>query len=269
MGMTRRLRKITAVCALAWLGLATAQAEESDADRAARWKQLQQAIFGSREVQDGSGLLRIEAPLRALDAAIVPVGLVMTSNQPIKGVYLVIDDNPAPLAGHFVFGPKADPRSIKVRVRVEQYTSLHAIAETPDGKLYAVAKFLKAAGGCSAPAGDDDTQALQDLGRMKLRVLGAASPGEPALAQLMIRHPNFNGMQMNQVTRFYTPARFIKTIDVTFQDGEVLHVDADISLSTDPVITFGLMPHKKGQLKVVARDTAGATFDQSFDVPGS
>lgn len=269
MGMTRQILRITVLCCLAWVGLSTAHAEETDADRATRWKELQQGIFGSREVHDGSGMLRIEAPVRALDAALVPVGIVMTGDQAIKSVYLVIDDNPSPLAGHFIFGPKADPRSIKVRVRVEQYTNLHAIAETADGKLYAVEKFLKAAGGCSAPAGADDTEALQGIGQMKLRVLGTPAPGEPALAQLMIRHPNFNGMQMNQATRFYTPARFIKTIDVTFHDGVVLHVDADISLSTDPVITFGFMPHQKGQLKVVARDTAGATFDQSFDVPGS
>jgi len=50
--------------------------------------------------------------------------------------------------------------------------------------------------------------------------------------------------------------------------GQVFHLDADISLSTDPVITFGFVPHSKGQMKVVARDSSNATFDHSFDVPG-
>ena len=31
----------------------------------------------------------------------------------------------------------------------------------------------------------------------------------------MIRHPNFSGMQMNQVTRDYTPARYINKVAVT------------------------------------------------------
>ena len=37
-------------------------------------------------------------------------------------------------------------------VKVESYTNVHAVAELDDGKLYAVKTFVKASGGCSAPA---------------------------------------------------------------------------------------------------------------------
>jgi sulfur-oxidizing protein SoxY len=244
--------------------------EEDDQDRAARWKQLQESIFPHRQVLDDSGgIITVDAPPRALDAALVPVELHMTGNKPLKGVYLIIDDNPAPMAAHFVFGPKADPRDLKLRVRVNAYTNIHAIAETQDGQLHAATKFVKAAGGCSAPAGPDDNAALADIGRMKLRLMGDFNAGKPMQAQLMIRHPNFNGMQMNQITRYLTPARFIRTIDATYDGGQVFHLDADISLSTDPVITFGFVPHGKGQMKVVAHDSNNATFDHSFDVPAT
>jgi sulfur-oxidizing protein SoxY len=243
--------------------------DQDDQDRAARWKQLQESIFPHRQVLDSGGIITIDAPPRALDAALVPVELHITSSKPVKGVYLVIDDNPAPMAAHFVFGPKADPRDLKLRVRVNAYTNMHAIAETQDGQLHAATKFVKAAGGCSAPAGGDDVAALADLGRMKLRLLGDFNAGKPMQAQLMIRHPNFNGMQMNQITRYFTPARFIRTIDATYDGGQVFHLDADISLSTDPVITFGFVPHEKGQMKVVAQDSSNTTFDHSFDVPGT
>jgi sulfur-oxidizing protein SoxY len=218
---------------------------------------------------DSGGIITVDAPPRALDAALVPIELRISSTKPVKGVYLVIDDNPAPMAAHFVFGPKADPRDLKLRVRVNAYTNIHAVAETQDGQLHAATKFVKAAGGCSAPAGPDDTAALADLGRMKLRLFGDFNAGKPMQAQLMIRHPNFNGMQMNQLTRYFTPARFIRTIDATYDGGQVFHLDADISLSTDPVITFGFVPHEKGQMKVVAQDSSNATFDHSFDVPGT
>jgi sulfur-oxidizing protein SoxY len=243
--------------------------DEDDADRAARWKQLQESIFPHRAVLDSGGIISVEAPPRALDAALVPIELRMTGGKPVKGVYLIIDDNPAPLAAHFVFGPKADPRSLKLRVRVNAYTNIHAIAETQDGQLHVATKFVKAAGGCSAPAGGDDSAALADIGRMKLRLIGDFNAGKPMQAQLMIRHPNFNGMQMNQITRYFTPARFIRTIDATYDGGEVFHLDADISLSTDPVITFGFVPHEKGKMTVVARDSSNVTFDHSFDVPGA
>jgi len=260
---------LAAICALgSFAEMSPARAADDDAAaRAERWKALQTAILGDRKVHDGSGVIELDAPPRALDAALVPIGLQLTGNEPIKAVYLVIDNNPSPLAAHITFGPKADPRSIKLRVRVNEYTFVHAIAETQDGKLYATQKFVKAAGGCSAPAGSDDQQALQDIGRMKLRLLGDIAAGKPIQAQLMIRHPNFNGMQMNQITRYYTPARFIKSVEVTYEGGEVFHLESDISLSTDPVIIFGFVPQAKGKLKVAVRDSEDATFDHSFDVP--
>lgn len=241
--------------------------DEDTQERAARWKQLQESIFPKREVLDSGGIITVDAPPRALDAALVPVELHMSS--PVKSVYLIIDDNPAPMAAHIVFGPKADPSDLKLRVRVNAYTNIHAIAETPDGKLHAATKFVKAAGGCSAPAGSDEAAAMADMGRMKLRLLGDFNAGKPMQAQLMIRHPNFNGMQMNQITRMYTPARFIRTIDATYDGAQVFHMDADISLATDPVITFGFVPHEKGQMTVVAQDSSETKFDHSFDVPGA
>jgi len=249
--------------------IAGAHAQDGDeASRAARWKQLQAAIFPHRQVLEAGGVVQLEAPPRALDAALVPLELRMAGSR-VKGVYLIIDENPAPLAAHFVFGPRADARSLKLRVRVDQYTNIHAIAETEDGQLHAATRYVKAAGGCSAPAGADDAEALKDVGRMKLRLLGPLELGKPMQAQLMIRHPNFNGMQMNQITRFVTPARFIRTIDASYDGGRIFHLDSDISLSTDPVITFGFVPHEKGQMKVAVRDSSDATFDHSFDVPES
>ncbi len=246
---------------------AAASTDAEEAERTARWKDLQHAIFGERPIQDGGGWIAINAPARALDAALVPVALAVTGDKPVKSIYLIIDNNPGPLAGHFIFGPQGDPHSLKLRVRVNAYTYIHAVAETRDNQLYSVARFVKAAGGCSAPAGGDDAQAVQDIGHIKLRLTEPFAPGKPMQAQLMIRHPNFNGMQMDQITRMYTPAMFIRTIDVSYDGAQVMHMDSDISLSSDPVISFGFIPPQKGQLKILVRDTKDATFGQSFDVP--
>ena len=243
--------------------------DSDEAERATRWQALQQALFPGRSMKDGAGIVMLAAPPRALDAALVPISIDLSSVKPIKSVYLVIDGNPSPLAGHFTFGPKADPHSLKLRVRVDQYTYMHAIAESQDGQLFVATKFVKASGGCSAPAGGDDAAALQDIGQMKLRLVGNFVPDKPDQAVLMVRHPNFNGMQMNQITRYYTPPRFIRTIDATYEGSSIFHLDSDISMSTDPVITFGFVPQAKGEMKIVVRDSKDATFDHSFAVPGS
>jgi sulfur-oxidizing protein SoxY len=242
-------------------------APADDPSRIERWNALKEAIFGKRQVMDGTAVIQLDAPVRALDAALVPLTLTLVGGSQVKGVYLVIDNNPSPLAGHIVFGPKADNSTLKLRVRVNEYTLIHAIAEGQDGALYGVAKFVKAAGGCSAPAGTDESEAMRDLGRMKVRLLTPFNAGKPLQAQLMVRHPNFNGMQMNQITRMYTAARFIKTTEVTYEGANVFRLDSDISMSTDPVVTFSFVPRSKGQLKVRVVDSEDKSFEGSFDVP--
>ena len=242
-------------------------APADDPSRITRWNALREAVFGKRSVAEGTAVIQMEVPTRALDAALMPLSLTLNGGSSIKGVYLFIDNNPSPLAGHFVFGPAADPSSLKMRVRINEYTLIHAVAETRDGKLFGTQKFVKAAGGCSAPAGTDEADALEEMGRMKLRLLGEFAPGKPMQAQLQIRHPNFNGMQMNQVTRMYTPARFIRTLDVSFGGAQVLHAESDISMSSDPALTFGFVPRSQGTLEVKAVDSSDAHFSQSFEVP--
>lgn len=252
---------LSAVAAPAW-------ADNEQAGTEARWNDLRQAIFSDRAVEDGRGKIQLSAPARALDASLVPVTMALAGGQPVKSIYLVIDNNPSPLAAHISFGPAADANRLTLRVRVDQYTMIHAVAETEDGKLYGTATFVKAAGGCSAPAGPDDEAALRDIGHMKLRLAGTYGPGKPLKAELLIRHPNFNGMQMNQVTRNYTPAWFARTTDVTFEGRSVLHIESDISISTDPAIGFTFVPNGPGHLDVTVHDSKDITYSHSFDVPG-
>ncbi|HEV8389822.1 MAG TPA: quinoprotein dehydrogenase-associated SoxYZ-like carrier [Dongiaceae bacterium] len=257
---------------LALLGvLATpALAADDEAARLERWHELQASIFGDRPIVDGNGLVALDAPKRALDAALVPIAVTTAPESEVIGLTVVIDDNPGPLAAKVEFGTRGDPSLLALRVRVNQYTLMHAVAETADGALHETTQFVKAAGGCSAPVGANEAQSLAQIGRMKLRMSGEVAAGKPVEAQLLIRHPNYNGMQMDQLTRLYTPMRIVQQVDITLNGEKVLSLEGDISLSTDPAIGFRFVPQPgdlPGKLKVVARDSDGATFEQSFDVP--
>ena len=245
-------------------------AEDADA-RAARWSDLTHPVFGDRPVTEGAGVVTLDAPARAQDAALVPVSVALAAGGGagagrVKAVWLLVDGNPSPLAGTFKFGPAADPRSLKTRVRVDQYTLVHAVAETEDGRLFAAERFVKAAGGCSAPSSKDPQLAMSRLGQMRLRLDGEAPlrEGEAATAHLLISHPNNNGMQVDQVTHNFVPPRYIQDITVRYGDTEVLSVDADISLSEDPVITFGFVPRGPGPMRVDVLDSTKARFHQDF-----
>lgn len=252
-------------------GVTQARAEEDEAARATRWQDLKHALFGDRTVIEGTGVVALEAPARAMDAATVPISVSLPGGGSaisgrVAAVWLVVDGNPSPLAGTFRFGGAADPRSLKTRVRVDQYTLIHAVAETEDGRLFATERYVKAAGGCSAPSSKDPQLAMSRLGQMRVRLEGERPPGDGSTvsASLMISHPNNNGMQVDQLTHNFIPPRYIQEIKVRYGDETALTVDADISLSEDPVITFGLRLHGDAPLHVDVRDSTNATFHQDF-----
>jgi sulfur-oxidizing protein SoxY len=255
---------ILSAALLAGPALAT---DADDPAREVRWQEVSAYIFGDRKIEPTDSLIKIEAPKRAMDAALVPITLTMTGKDDLKGVYLVIDDNPSPYAAHFTFGPAADPAELKLRVRINTYTNVHAIAETKDGKLFQTVAFVKASGGCSAPIGVSDEEAMQGMGEMKMKFAGEAPGGSPVEATLMIRHPNFSGMQMNLVTRSYRPPLYIKQVAVSYGDRNVLTIDGDISISSDPVFNFSFVPQGPGPMKVVVSDTDGGHWEQTFSAP--
>ncbi len=251
---------------IAALATLPVHAEEDEATRVERWQDLKHAVFGDRAVLDGAGVVALEAPARAQDAALVPITVTLPGFDRVKALYIIVDGNPSPLAGTFHFGPLADAHSLKTRVRVDQYTLMHAVAETEDGRLFAAERFVKAAGGCSAPSLKDPQLAMSRMGQMRVRLEGDAplAEGRPAMAQLLISHPNNNGMQVDQLTHNFVPPRFIQDIEVSYGGQAVFKMDADISLSEDPVITFGFTPDGPGPLRVEMQDSTKAVFKQEF-----
>jgi len=135
------------------------------------WPDLARDIFDGRQLADGVGLIAIDMPNRAEDAAIVPVTLRVTlpadDARSVRTITLVIDQNPAPVAAIFQVGAKVT--MISTRVRIDSYTNVHAVADLSDGNLYVATTFVKASGGCSAPTTKNAEQAGANLGQMRFR----------------------------------------------------------------------------------------------------
>ncbi len=238
-----------------------------------RWNALREMLFQDRPIHDGAGVLALDAPYRAHDAAVVPISLEpafpQTEERYIKTVTLLIDENPVPVAGRFHFTPASGRAALGTRVRVNAYTHIRAVAETNDGTLYMTKRFVKASGGCSAPAGKDPDAALARLGKMKLRQSPALVLGEPNAARLLVSHPNHTGMQMDQITHHYVPAYYVDNIEVRYGDEPVLTVEgAGISMSEDPSIHFYYTPDAPGELSVKVTDTRDRVFSRSWRMPG-
>ena len=221
-------------------------------------------VFKGRPVEDGNGLIAIDMPARAEDAAIVPVTMRSTlapgDARAVRAFTLIIDQNPAPLAATFSLGEEAGVASVATRVRVEGYTNVHAVAELSDGHLYGVKTFVKAAGGCSAPAlKTDDAEA--HVGELKFRRFAASETETgPHEAQIMVRHPNHSGMQMDPQSRLYVPALFVRELKVWQGDALVLVMDGGISISENPSIRFSYRPNGAKRFRAEAVDTNDRVF---------
>ncbi len=271
MSTTRRQFLSSAGIAAAMIGCARTGALAESADDL--WPDLARDAFNKRLLIDGTGVLALDTPYRAEDASIVPVTIRSTLNpgdeRRIKAFTLVIDQNPAPVAATFALGPKSGVSSIATRVRVDAYTNVHAVAELDDGKLYVVATYVKASGGCSAPAAKNPDEATANLGQMRLRQFASgetAAASQLREAQIMVRHPNNSGLQMNQLTHLYVPAFFIQDLKVWQGDDLVVAVDAGIAISEDPTIRFTYAPNGAKTLRAEARDTENHVFTGEWPV---
>lgn len=240
------------------------------------WPSLVQDIFNNRAMNDGADIIAIEMPYRAEDAAIVPVTLRNKlppgDSRRVLRITLVIDQNPAPLAAKFELGPDANVSEISTRVRVNNYTDVHAVAELSDGKLYMAKTYVKASGGCSAPAAKTADDAKSRLGQMRYRQF--ARPGQgPASgareAQIMIGHPSNSGLQMDQVTQLYTPAFFVDQLRIWQDDSLVLAMEGGISISEDPNLRFTYVSNGAKRFRAEARDTEGHVFRNEWKIDDS
>lgn len=264
--MSKCLRLFTAVLLGAGL-LAPALAAEGDTDE--RWLQIRQTMFGDRPIAtDATGVVRLEAPVRAADGAVVPVAirtqLAQTPQRYVRKLWLVIDKNPSPVGAVFGLTPESGRADVETRVRIEEYTYARAIAELNDGSLHMHTRFIKASGGCSAPAGKDAEEAAKSIGRTKLRIEGDVQPGQPLLAQLMVSHPQTSGLAIDQLTRLAPVPHFVRQIKVSYGGKTVLTLDADFTISENPSLRFYFTPAASGELKAEIVDTEDRRFESTL-----
>jgi sulfur-oxidizing protein SoxY len=245
--------------------------DDGEAPEPPGWNGIRKEFYEGREIAD-SKLVVVEAPDKAEDASVVPVTIYLNADvaENIKTLRVFIDNNPMPMVGSFTFGRAAGmgSKTISTRVRFDSFSYIRAIAETADGKLYMGMHFVQAAGGCSSPAIKDATEAAANAGQINIKKIAAkrfASNRTQSMVtaegQVMLKHPNFSGMQMDPVTGQYIAAKYVKTIDVSRGGELIFHLEAGISLSTNPNVRFTYGSVENETLEAKAEDSDGAKFD--------
>ena len=230
------------------------------------WPELREDIAGNAPLHDGKDIFEVAAPYRAHDAATVPVVITQKEGAPdIRQAMIVIDENPAPVAAEITFSDAMMPLDFETRIRVDQYSNVRVLAETDQGS-YMQGRFVKASGGCSAPATKDMEVALATMGQMRLKHFGDAPAMSNARreAQIMIRHPNYSGLSRDQITHLFINAHFIHDLEV-FQGDELLfRLEGGISISENPVFRFHYRDNGAATFRVKASDTEGNVSEKEM-----
>jgi sulfur-oxidizing protein SoxY len=239
---------------------------EPDPDKSPYWGSIRAMLFGERPINaDSRQVIAVYLNTRADDASTVPVmvnALIdQTREEYIQSVYLIVERNPSPVAGLFRFSPGSGRVKVETRLRFEDYSFVRAIAEMNDGRLYMAQRWVKAAGGCSAPMAKNAVPAAL-LGKMRFRMDDAVRLDEPNLVQVQIRHPNESALAAD-----FDPGKtpqFVRSVNVTYNGASVMDAQVDFSLSDNPVFRFYFLPEREGRLRVEVEDTHDRRFEQEL-----
>jgi sulfur-oxidizing protein SoxY len=232
------------------------------------WSPLKQALFGDRPLQEG--MIQLEAPEVAQDAATVTVSIKVDAAQSaerfVKTLHLIVDRNPIPIAAIFHLTPESGRANLSTRIRLQTFSPVRAIAEMNDGSLYMSARLVQASGGCTAPVGKDDAEAKARIGEMRIRAEGPIKLNQPNRAQLLVRHPQHNGLQRELSTGFSIPPHYITSITLSYGGKVFMKADTGFALSQNPSLHFYFVPQGSGALVASITDTENRTFTHSVPI---
>ena len=245
-------------------------AEQSEVDVWATL--LKPNYFADTELIEGRSIIDLKTPYRAEDAAFTPVsitaGIEQTAERYIEKIYLFVEKNPQPLVGLFKLTPAMGRADLAMRVRVDMYTNIRAVAVLNTGEHHLATNFVKAQGGCSAPLAADFEAAMERIGSMKFRALPSDTSSDLLVGQFLLSHPNITGMQQDQKTHLFRPEHYVKTIKLYQGDALIMTAETGFSVSADPSFRFFFRPNGARELRAEVVDSKGLSWQQHFDIKG-
>jgi len=246
--MNRRTVPFLALLATAVLACTTLAQADTQSPSTGAWQFLRPQLYGERDIGEvGDQLMSIEAPASTPDPSATPVVLRFGPQMAghVKQVRVIIDNNPSPLATTMNLTHAAPVDEIDLRVRIDRFTSVRAIAETDDGHLEMRSTWVNASGGCSAPpsAAQGGT-----LGEIRFRPTGDRA------MQISIRHPNNSGFQIDPRSGDSIPPHYISHVRLLTDGKVVMEAETGISFSENPTLRIGTSQPLNSPLTFEATD---------------
>ena len=237
------------------------------AQRPPAWPAIAAQAWSGAEMRSASDLIVISAPTRTMDDLRTRIGarIEAPEGDALTRVTLVMDKNPMPVSAVLDLALPQPSFAFDVTMRVNGPTPVHVVVETAMGEMFVAETYMKTSGTGACAAAPATDSALATLGEMEVGMTyGVAEErGSDALPAarsrrvgLDIRHPGYSGMQRDQVSLLYIPARYIERIAIALDGRSAVTVTGSISLSEDPGLSVTL-PGAARAVSVEMTDTDG------------
>ena len=231
---------------------------------------LKPKYFENVDMIEDSNVIELKTPYRAEDASVTPVSIKaafpQSEERSIDKIYMFVDENPQPLVGIFHLTKEMGRADLAMRIRVDKYTNVRAIAVLNNGEHHMVTNFVKAQGGCSAPLAADYKRAMEKLGDMKFKTVGDINEDRTMVGQFLLSHPNVTGMQKDRKTQLIRPAHYVEKIKIFYNGTHIMTAETGFSVSADPSFRFFFKPEGGGELTAEVVDSKGNEWTQKFSV---
>jgi sulfur-oxidizing protein SoxY len=254
----RRAAALFAWLLLGFCGAAVALGDAQTPSSGA-WEYLQKQFYPERDI----GLLdetymSLEAPASTPDPAATPLTLRFGAAAigHIKQIRVIIDNNPSPVVATLDVASGTRVAEIGLRVRIDRFTSVRAIAETTDGRFEMRSSWVNASGGCAAPPSATTAGAL---GEIRFR----PSPDMKSML-ISIRHPNNSGFQIDARSGEPIASHYVSHIRFSSDGRTLLEADTGISLSENPTLRIASDQPLPAPIMVDVVDSKDGHFNASW-----
>ena len=234
-GSAMHRRDLIRTCAAALLAAgviapAAAQLESGDDPEAsAVWQKVRASLFGTRAIAwPADDVLMLDAPARAEDAAIVPIAI----------------------------------KTRFAQSATRYIDKLWLVIDHNPSPISAVFTFTPQSG-----RADIETRVRVDE-YTHIRAIAETNDGKLYMTTKFVKASGGCSAPpgKDQATRQYTPAQFVRKVDVSYAGRPVMSADVDFSISENPNFRFYFVPQGAGELKAEVVDSNELHFESALKV---
>ncbi len=213
--------------------------------------------------------LDLDVPILSEEPAAVPIRVgvehPMEPDHYIRSIEVVLDRDPVPAKGKFIFSPGNGRPWVAYQMRSGTGGLVKAVATcTRHGEFQATREVRVVDGGCSTPP---ERGARERAGSPELRLPRAVKAGEPFEVRARVIHGSYTGLTVKQ-GRFVRelPEYYVKQMTVWLDDQRVSEFQLTSAVSPNPLIRFPLRVTRPATLRVEFVNSEEQRWDVSQPV---